>query len=214
MAYENIEIDVSRGGVAVVLLNRPQKRNALNAQVIEELADAFEMLRRLYELPQLTITMVHGAAMAGACGLVAASDVAVAIKGAKFGFTEVKLGIIPATISPYVIGAIGQRWARALFTTAEIFDAEFAEKIGLVHYAVADETEMESRVEHLTQLAFQASPAAIADAKDLVADVTGEIIDASLSKKTAKRLAHRRATEQGKEGLAAFLEKRKPKWAE
>jgi methylglutaconyl-CoA hydratase len=158
--------------------------------------------------------MVHGAAMAGACGLVAASDVAVAIKGAKFGFTEVKLGIIPATISPYVTQAIGARWARALFTTAEIFDAEFAEKIGLVHYAVTDETEMESLVEHLTQLAFQASPAAIADAKDLVSDVTGEIIDSSLSKKTAKRLAHRRATEQGKEGLAAFLEKRKPKWAE
>ncbi len=262
MAYENIEIDVSRGGVAVILLNRPQKRNALNAQVIEELADCFEtlrknpevrvvllrgagpvfsagadiewmragadyttseneedahamaeMLRRLYELPQLTIAMVHGAAMAGACGLVAASDVSVALKGTKFGFTEVRLGIVPATISPYVINAIGPRWARALFATAEIFDAEFAHRISLIHYAVANETEMESLVEHLTRLAFDASPAAIADAKDLVADVAGEVIDSSLSRKTAKRLAHCRASEQGKEGLAAFLEKRKPGWA-
>ncbi|MEZ5937470.1 MAG: enoyl-CoA hydratase-related protein [Hyphomonadaceae bacterium] len=263
MAYETIEIDVSRSGVAVVMLNRPDRRNALNAQVIEELADCFEtlsknpearvlilrgagkvfsagadiewmkagadftvheneedahamaeMLRKLYELPQLTIAMLHGAAMAGAAGLAAASDVVVALEGTKFCFSEVKLGIIPATISPYVIQAIGPRWARALFATAETFDAKFAHQIGLAHYVAADENEFEALVEHVTRLAFQGSPAAIADAKDLVADVTGEVIDASLSRRTAKRLAHRRATDQGKEGLAAFLEKRKPHWAE
>jgi methylglutaconyl-CoA hydratase len=152
--------------------------------------------------------------MAGACGLAAASDVVVAMKGTKFCFSEVKLGIIPATISPYVIQAIGPRWARALFVTAETFDADFAHKIGLAQYVAADENEMEKLVEHLTILAFQASPAAIADAKDLVIDVAGDIIDSSLSHKTSKRLAHRRATPQAKEGLAAFLEKRKPKWAE
>ena len=262
MIYENIEVDVSREGVVVVLLNRPQKRNAFNAAVIEELTDAFEtisknpearlvlirgagpvfsagadlewmraaadyttheneqdayamaeMLRRLYELPQVTIALVHGAAMAGACGLAAAADICIARKDTIFGFSEVKLGIIPATISPYVLNAIGPRWARALFVTAERFDAAFAEKIGLVQFVAADETEMERLVEHMAELTFAASPAAIADAKDLVEEVFGQTIDSSLSHLTAKRLAHRRATPQGKEGLAAFLEKRKPNWA-
>lgn len=262
MAYSTIELDVSRAGVAVVLLNRPDKRNAINAEVIEELADCFEtlskntearvvllrgagkvfsagadidwmraaadytvheneedayamaeMLRRLYSLPQVTIACIHGAAMAGGVGLAAACDVAIAIKGTKFGFSEVRLGIIPATISPYVIEAIGPRWARALFVTGESFDAEFAHRIGLVQYEVADETSMEETVEHLAQLVFEASPAACADAKDLVQAVAGREIDSGLSRLTAKRLAHRRGSPQGREGLAAFLEKRKPNWS-
>ncbi len=262
MAYEYIELDVSADGTAALLLNRPQKRNAFNAEVIEELTDAFEtlsknpecrlvlirgagpvfsagadlewmkaasdysekeneedayamaeMLRRLYELPQVTIAMLHGAAMAGACGLAAAADIAIARKGTIFSFSEVKLGIIPATISPYIVNAIGPRWARALFVTAERFDADVAARLGLVHHVVEDETEMEKLAEHYADLVYAASPAAIADAKALVSDVTGEIIDASLSHKTAKRLAHRRVSAQGKEGLSAFLEKRKPHWA-
>ena len=262
MAYENIELDVSPNGTAVVLLNRPAKRNAFNAQVIEELSDAFEtlsknpecrlvlirgagpvfsagadlewmraaggysereneedaygmaeMLRKLYELPQITIALVHGAAMAGACGVAAAADIAIARKGTVFSFSEVKLGIIPATISPYIIAAIGSRWARALFVTAERFDADVAAKLGLIHHVVEDETAMEKLVEHYADLAYNASPAAIADTKDLVASVAGAVIDASLGRMTAKRLAHRRVSEQGKEGLAAFLEKRKPSWA-
>ncbi len=263
MAYETIELDVSPEGTAVVLLNRPAKRNAFNAQVIEELTDAFEtlsknpqkcrlvlirgagpvfsagadlewmraashysereneedayamaeMLRRCFELPQVTIALVHGAAMAGACGLAAACDIAIAQKGTIFSFSEVKLGIIPATISPYIVNAIGPRWARALFVTAERFDAEMAARIGLVHHVVEDESAMDKLVEHYADLAFAASPAAIADTKSLVAEVTGEIIDASLGHKTAKRLAHRRVSDEGKEGLAAFLDKRKPGWA-
>jgi len=262
MIYNNIELDVSPEGTAALLLNRPQKRNAFNAEVIEELSDAFEtlsknpecrlvlirgagpvfsagadlewmkaaadysaseneedayamaeMLRRLYELPQVTIALVHGAAMAGACGLAAAADIAIARKGTVFAFSEVKLGIIPATISPYVINAIGPRWARALFVTAERFDADVAARIGLVHHVVEDETEMEKLVEHYADLVYNASPAAVADAKDLVNSVTGEVIDAGLGHMTAKRLAHRRVSDQGKEGLAAFLEKRKPSWA-
>lgn len=261
MAYETIELDVSRAGVAVVLLNRPDKRNALNAQVIEELADCWEtlsknpevrlvlirgagkafsagadiewmragadytqseneedayamaeMLRRLYGLPQVTVAMVQGAAMAGACGLVAASDIAVAVRGAKFGFTEVRLGIIPATISPYIIDAIGPRQARALFVTGEVFEADFAQQIGLIHHVAADETAMEAIAENIANTVFGNSPAAIADAKDLIQSVTGREIDKDLSHMTAKRLAHVRATTQGKEGLAAFLEKRKPNW--
>jgi methylglutaconyl-CoA hydratase len=261
MAYETVALDVSGSGVAVVMLNRPDRRNAINAQMIEELTDCFEtlsknpearvvlirgagkvfcagadiewmragadfttheneedafamaeMLRRFFELPQLTIAEIHGAAMAGACGLVAGADVAVALADTRFCFSEVKLGIIPATISPYVIQAIGPRWARALFATAETFDADFALKMGLVHYVAADENALEALVEHVTGLAFEASPAAVADSKDLVAMVTGEVIDSGLSRRTAKRLAKRRASEQGKEGLAAFLEKRKPNW--
>ena len=262
MAYEHILLDVSPEGTAVLTLNRPQKRNAFNAQVIEELSDAFEtlsknpecrlllirgngpvfsagadlewmkaashysereneedayamaeMLRRLFELPQVTIALLHGAAMAGACGLAAAADIAIARKGTIFSFSEVKLGIIPATISPYVINAIGPRWARALFVTAERFEADFAAKIGLIHHEVEDEMAMEKLVEHYADLVYAASPAAVADTKFLVSRVTGEEIDSSLGHLTAKRLAHRRVSEQGKEGLSAFLEKRKPKWA-
>lgn len=262
MAYEHILLDVSPEGTAVLTLNRPQKRNSFNAEVIAELTDAFEtlsknpecrlvlirgngpvfsagadlewmkaashytvheneedafgmaeMLRRLFELPQVTIALLHGAAMAGACGVAAACDIAIAKKGTIFSFSEVKLGIIPATISPYIVNAIGPRWARTLFVTAERFEAEVAEKLGLIHHAVEDDAAMEKLVEHYADLVYAASPAAIADTKALVSDVTGEVIDASLGKMTAKRLAHRRVSEQGKEGLAAFLEKRKPSWA-
>lgn len=261
-AYENIELDVSRAGVAVVLLNRPDRRNAFNADVIGELADVFEtlaktpevrcvilrgagpvfsagadidwmraashysqsdneedalamaeMLRRLNGLPQVTIAAVHGAAMGGGVGLAAACDITVAHVDAKFAFSEVKLGIIPATISPYVIEAIGPRWARALFVTGETFDAQLARDIGLAQYLAGDETELEMIIERLAAAVFEASPAAVADAKDLVQAVTGEVIDAGLSRRTAKRLAARRVSPQGQEGLAAFLEKRKPNWA-
>ncbi len=262
MAYEHILLDVSPEGTAVLTLNRPQKRNSFNAEVIAELTDAFEtlsknpecrlvlirgngpvfsagadlewmkaashytvheneedafgmaeMLRRLFELPQVTIALLHGAAMAGACGVAAACDIAIAKKGTIFSFSEVKLGIIPATISPYIVNAIGPRWTRTLFVTAERFEADVAEKLGLIHHAVEDDAAMEKLVEHYADLVYAASPAAIADTKALVSDVTGEVIDASLGKMTAKRLAHRRVSEQGKEGLAAFLEKRKPSWA-
>lgn len=259
--YETIELDVSRAGVAVILLNRPDKRNALNAQVISELADAVEtlsknpearlvllrgagttfsagadiewmraaadytvheneedayalaeMLRSLNSLPQVTVAMVHGAAMGGGVGLAAACDIAVAVKGTKFAFSEVRLGVIPATISPYIVEAIGPRWARSLFVTGETFDAEFAQRIGLVQHEVADETALEAAVENIARMVFASSPAAIADAKKLVDDVIGREFDSSLSRATAKRLAHRRASTQGREGLAAFLEKRKPSW--
>jgi methylglutaconyl-CoA hydratase len=262
MIYQYIQLDVSPEGTAALLLNRADKRNAFNAEVIEELTDAFEtlsknpecrlvlirgagpvfsagadlewmraaadysereneedafamaeMLRRLYELPQATIALVHGAAMAGACGIAAACDIAIAQKGTIFAFSEVKLGIIPATISPYIIDAIGARWARALFVTGERFDADVAQRLGLIHHVAEDETAMEKILEQYADHIYSASPAAIADAKRLVEDVHGEVIDGSLSRLTAKRLAHRRVSAQGKEGLSAFLEKRKPDWS-
>lgn len=259
--YKTIELDVSRAGVAVLRLNRPEKRNALNAEVIGELIDALdalsktpevrvvllrgrgdifsagadiewmraaadyttheneedafamtEALRRLRGMPQLTIACVQGAAMGGGIGLVAACDVAVVMKSASFALTEVRLGVIPATVSPYLVEAIGPRWMRALATTGETFDGDFAHQIGLAQYVVADENEMEQIVEHLTGLAFKASPAAVAAAKDLIDAVVGEPIDTGLGKMTAKRLAQIRSSEQGREGLSAFLENRKPAW--
>lgn len=173
-----------------------------------------EMLRRLYELPQMTLALVHGAAMGGGAGLVAACDVAVAMRSATFRFSEVRLGLTPATISPYVIEAIGPRMAKALFVTGESFDAAYAETIGLVQYTVADETEMATMEEHLSKLMFDTAPGAVAAAKALVHEVTGLQINASLSRETAKRIAARRASDEGREGLAAFLEKRRPSWAD
>ena len=193
--------------------------------------DALElarMLKHLYDLPQITVALVHGAAMGGGAGLVAACDVAVAVKSAKFRFSEVRLGLIPATISPYVVEAIGPRMAKALFATAEGFDGAYAEKIGLTQYTVEDEPGLYQMMEHLSELALAAAPGAVADAKALVRflvdDVTrsrdlvstqvlpGHVIDDHVLKETAKRIAARRVSAEGREGLAAFLEKRKPEW--
>ena len=170
------------------------------------------MLKHLHDLPQLTVALVQGAAMGGGAGLVAACDVAVALKSASFRFSEVRLGLTPATISPYVIEAIGPRWAKALFTTAESFDGAYAEKIGLVQYTVADDAEMLAMIEYLTELALAAAPGAVTDAKALVRNVSGHRIDDALAKETAHRIAVRRASPEGREGLAAFLAKRKPEW--
>jgi len=187
------------------------------------------MLKHLHDLPQLTVALVHGAAMGGGAGIVAACDVAIAVKDAKFRFSEVRLGLTPATISPYVVEAIGPRMARALFATAEGFDGEYAEKIGLVQYTVDDEAGLTAMMEHLSGLAMAAAPGAVSDAKSLVRHLTddvtrvrnqivpvqlahGHVIDEDLMKETARRIAKRRASSEGREGLAAFLEKRKPEW--
>lgn len=195
----------------------------------EDALNLARMLRHLHELPQLTVALVHGAAMGGGAGLVAACDVAVAMKDAKFRFSEVRLGLTPATIAPYVLQAIGPRWAKALFATGEGFDGAYAEKIGLVQYCVEDQEGLIAMMKHLTGLAFAAAPGAVSDAKALVRylgdDVTrvrnlvlpaqlvpGHVIDDDVMKETARRIAKRRASAEGKEGLAAFLEKRKPEW--
>ncbi len=262
MTADSVLLDVSPEGVAVVTLNRPEKRNAFDEIVIADLSDRFEtlkgadhvrvvflrgagetfcagadidwmrrsaelseignetdalalarMLQHLHELPQLTVALVHGAAMGGGAGLVAACDVAVATKNTQFRFSEVRLGLTPATISPYVVEAIGARWAKALFATAETFDGAFAEKIGLVQYAVDTLEDQSALAEHLTALVMAAAPGAVADSKALVRYVDGRRIDDGLAKETAKRIAARRVSAEGREGLAAFLEKRKPGWA-
>ena len=193
---------------------RWMKLAALNSREDNE-TDAMrlaEMLRRLNEMPQMTLALVQGAAMGGGAGLVAACDIAIAYANAQFRFSEVRLGLTPATISPFVIQAIGPRMARALFVTGESFDAAYAERIGLVQYVVESRDQMAELEEHLARLVFAAAPGAVADAKRLVGDVAGQPIDNSLMHDTARRIAARRASEEGKEGIAAFLDKRAPSW--
>lgn len=171
------------------------------------------MLQHLHNLPQLTVALVQGAATEVGAGLVAACDVAVAQCDARFRFREVQLGLTPATVAPYVVEAIGSRWAKALFASAEGFDAEFAEKIGLVQYAVADAAELDKMMAHLTELALAAAPGAVAEAKALVRYVAGHKLDDGLAHETARRIAARRSSAEGREGLAAALEGRKPEWS-
>jgi methylglutaconyl-CoA hydratase len=170
-----------------------------------------EMLHRLESLPKPTIALVQGAAMGGGVGLVAACDIAIAAEDAQFAFSEVRLGLTPATISPYVIAAIGPRAARRYFLTAERFDARRAYGLGLVT-AVVPAADLATEASRLADILCQNGPAAMAEAKRLIADVTGRPIDAALRTETAGRIARQRASAEGREGVAAFLEKRKPSW--
>lgn len=180
----------------------------------ENLRDAralAEMLRTLDGLDKPTIARVHGPAFAGGTGLVAACDIAVGTPEAKFCFSEAKLGLSPATISPYVVRAIGARAASRYFLTAELFDAQEALRIGMLSALVAT-AELDASLEALVQHLLAGGSEAHARIKDLIRQVTGRAIDDELRGDTARRIAEIRASAEGKEGIAAFLEKRKPKW--
>ena len=170
------------------------------------------MLYRLSTLPKPTVALVQGAAFGGGVGLMAACDMVIAVKDAEFSLSEVKLGLIPATISPYVIAAIGARQARRYFLTGERFDAHEARRIGLVHEVVEDIDALNAAGERMVARLFAAPPGALAEAKDLIAAVSGRPIDAGIIEDTARRIAARRAHDEAGEGIAAFLEKRKPDW--
>jgi methylglutaconyl-CoA hydratase len=172
------------------------------------------MLKKLYDLPQLTVALVEGAAMGGGAGLVAACDLAIATADAKFAFSEVKLGLTPATISPYVIRAIGARNAKALFASGRALGAQDALRFGLVQEVVADAAAFSDLVLSLAAGMQACAPGAVFEAKRLVNDVADRPIDHALMEETARRIAHRRASDEGREGVRAFLEKRKPSWAE
>jgi methylglutaconyl-CoA hydratase len=177
-------------------------------------ADALKlatMLRTIHECDKPVIARVHGAAFAGGVGLVAACDIAIASTDAKFCLTETKLGLIPATIAPYVMRAMGVNQARRYFLTAEQFDAAEAFRIGLVHDIVPPE-ELDAKINALLGTLMLTSAAAVAAAKRLVRELAFRPIDDSVVADTAERIAQARASDDGREGIASFLEKRKPRW--
>ena len=249
-----------KGGIARVMLNRPELRNAFNDELIEQLATVFDdisrdpavrvmvlggngpafcagadlnwmkrmagygpaenladakalagMLLALDRMPKPTIARVHGPVFAGGTGLVAACDIAVGTAEAKFCLSEAKLGLSPATISPYVMRAMGERNARRYFLTAEVFDAEEALRVGMLSILV-EANQLDSEMEKLLGHLLAGGPQAHGAIKDLIREVSGRRPDEALSADTAQRIAGIRASAEGREGIAAFLEKRKPTW--
>ena len=180
----------------------------------ENLSDAMglaELMKTLANLSKPTIALVQGAAIGGGVGLVACCDIALASEKANFCLSEVRLGLIPAVISPYVAAAIGSRATRRYFITAERFSAAEACRLGLVHEMMPAE-ELNARAEELSRLLLQNGPQAMASVKALVAEVALSFLDDDLIADTAERIAETRASEEGREGTAAFLEKRAPAW--
>lgn len=180
----------------------------------ENLADArglADMLAALDRLPKPTIARVHGPVFAGGTGLVAACDIAVGTPEAKFCLSEAKLGLSPATISPYVIRAMGERLARRYFLTAEVFDAQEAYRIGMLSLLVPA-GELDAAVAELVKHLLAGGPESHAKIKALIRDVAGRRPDDAVAAETAKRIAEIRGSAEGREGIAAFLEKRKASW--
>lgn len=180
----------------------------------ENEADALrlaDMLRTIYYSPKPVVAKVQGDCYAGGMGLVAACDIVVAAEGVNFCLSEVKLGLIPATISPYVIKAMGDQASRRYFLTAERFDAREAHRLGLAHEVVPAD-QLDAKVAEIVKAVSGNSPNAVREAKALVRDIAGLPIDDVLLADTAGRIAAIRASEEGREGVAAFLDKRKPAW--
>jgi len=261
MGSENALLRSQEGPVAQVRLNRPEVRNAFNADLIAELHRTFtqldaddsvraivlsgegkvfcggadiswmrasldlsfgenvadatamsEMFRAIDRCSKPVIAKIHGAALGGGAGLAAVCDVVIASADAVFGFTEVKLGIIPAVISPFVLRKIGATHARALFLTGERFDAKRAFHIGLIHEMVVADT-LDVCVERVLNEVLTAGPNAVAAAKALVPRVLEASYETSRDL-TAQAIARQRTTPEGQEGLRAFLERRKAGWIE
>lgn len=260
MTAEFVTTAIDERGVARVCLNNPDKHNAFDDQIIDQLTSAFhqvasndqvrvmvlasngknfsagadlnwmkrmasysyeenlrdsqalaEMLRILNFMPKPTIARVQGAAFGGAVGLVSCCDMAIAAGRASFCLSEVKIGLIPATISPYVVAAMGQRAARRYFTTAERFSAEEAARLGLVT-DVVDAEQLDGRIQELIDSLLNNSPAAVRAAKQLVFDVASKEISTELINETCEGIAAIRVSPEGQEGLTAFLEKRSAAW--
>lgn len=171
-----------------------------------------KLMHTIYSMSKPTVCMVQGAAFGGGVGLVACCDIVIASERASFCLSEVKLGLIPAVISPYVVKAIGERQAQRYFLTAERFKANQARDFGLVHVVVAED-ELENKSNDIISTLLSNGPQAVVAAKDLIRAVEGKTIEQNLMDETAKRIADIRASEQGKEGLNAFLEKRPADWS-
>ena len=258
-----VRIEATVEGAATVVLNRPDRKNAFDADLISAMDEAFEtlrgaegvrvvflrgagdtfsagadlawmreaveqteadnredahamavMMKRLWDLPALTVALIEGGAFGGGAGLAAICDLAVATRDAKFAFSEVRLGLIPAVISPYVVAAVGLRTARQLFATARVFDAAYAERIGLITEVVADAAGLTAAHDRIAAEIMACAPGALAEAKQLASEVFAREIDHDLLEMTAKRIAAIRVGEEGQEGVRAFLERRKPSWAQ
>jgi methylglutaconyl-CoA hydratase len=180
----------------------------------ENLADAMglaSMLRRLNDFPKPTVARVNGAAFAGGVGLISCCDIAIAASDSVFAVSEVRFGLVPGTIGPYLVAAIGPRHARRLFQTAERISADEARRIGLVHETVA-RAELDTLVEKFVALLLEGGAEAQAVSKRLASDLANRDVDDRVMRDTAKASADARAGAEGREGTTAFLEKRKPKW--
>lgn len=258
--FETLEL-VRDGAIGTVWMNRPERHNAFNAQVIAELTAAFtelgadgavrvvvlagrgksfsagadlnwmkeagaasleenlsdarklaEMLRTLACLPKPTIARVHGAALGGGMGLAAACDLCLAASTASFATSEVKFGLIPSAIGPYVLRAIGPRQASRYFLTAERIDAATARQIGLAHEVVAPD-DLDALLAAQQTALLAGGPQAQAAAKRLIADLPANVASAAVAEETAQRIAQLRMGPEAREGLSAFLEKRSPHWS-
>ncbi|MCK6410190.1 enoyl-CoA hydratase/isomerase family protein [Thauera sp.] len=218
------ELDADPGVRVVVLAGRGKHfsagadlnwmRRAADSTEAENLADSRKfasMLRTLSGMSKPTIARVQGAALGGGTGLAAACDMAIAAEDASFATSEVKFGIIPAVISPYVLRAIGPRHALRYFQSAERFGAAEAKSMGLVGEVVAVD-ELDTAVDRLVQALLACGPQAQLAAKQLIAALAGRPIDDAVAEDTATRIARQRATAEAREGFAAFFEKRSPAW--
>ena len=220
-AFEHVATD---SAVRVVVLAAAGKSYSAGADVnmMKEMADydrdenvagalrLAAMLHALDCVPQPTVARVHGAAFAGGLGLIGACDIALAAESAIFAVTEVRLGLIPAVISPYLLRAIGPRAARRYFLTGERFDANEAHRLGLVH-GVAPDSELDDLVSKVTAALRLGGPKAIAASKALISELSDDVDDVRINL-TADRIADVRASEEGREGIDSFLEKRTPGW--
>jgi len=181
------------------------EQNLVDAQALADL------MKTLDRMKKPTIARVHGPAYAGGVGLVAACDIAIGTPAAKFCLSEARLGLSPATISPYVVRAMGERMARRYFLTAEVFDAAEAHRIGLLT-AVSPSEELDGEIDKILGHLAQSGPQALVKIKDLIRTVTAGPVDDTMIADTAKRIAEIRVSPEGREGVASFLEKRKPSW--
>ncbi len=199
-------------------------KKQVTATVEENAADALklaDLFEAIHCAPQAVIAKVHGAALGGGAGLVAASDIAIAAEGTQIGFTEARLGILPAVISPYVVMKIGAGHARRWFVTGSRMTAQTAFAIGLVHQVVTED-DLEDATRKTVFEVLQCAPGAVAACKELVEDVVGGLALASsledgfehVKRYTAQRIAEARVSEEGQEGMRAFLDTRKPRWAQ
>ncbi|MCB1908714.1 MAG: enoyl-CoA hydratase/isomerase family protein [Rhodocyclaceae bacterium] len=189
-------------------------KTAGEASIADNHADAMRlarMLERIARCRKPTVARVHGAALGGGLGLACACDICVAGERAVFATSEVKFGLVPATIGPYVLRAIGERQALRYFQSAERIDAVHAVELGIAHQAVADDALDDAVLAQVSAL-LQGGPLAQAAAKDLIGAITLRPVDDALLADTARRIAELRATPEAREGLSAFLDKRRPDW--